>query len=209
VATVGRPVGFWELIERDADMARAYRLVGEPAPRQRPPGFASLLRVIVNQQVSQRASQAIWQRLEDGLGEVSPESVLGRPPRRLREFGLSRAKARYARSLAGMIVSRELDLDRVQRLDDDAARAELIRVPGIGRWTADIYLMFALGRPDVWPSGDLALAVAAARLLGRKRRPTPKELEAIGESWRPWRTAAAAMLWHFYRHQEIERETAD
>jgi len=195
------------LIERDAAMARAFRIAGRPVSRVRPPGFASLLRIIVNQQVSQHAGQAIWRRLEDGLGEVSPESILGSPALRLCGFGLSRAKARYARALAGMIVNGELDLDRLRRLDDDAARAELTRVPGIGRWTADIYLMFALGRPDVWPSGDLALAVAAGRLLGRKRRPTPKQLEAIGNAWRPWRTAAALMLWHFYRRREPGRQT--
>ncbi len=197
------------LIERDADMARAFRVAGKPVSRKRPPGFASLLRIIVNQQVSQHAGQAIWRRLEDGLGEVSPESVLGSPARRLCALGLSRAKARYARALAGMIVSRELNLDRLRQLDDVAARAELTRVPGIGRWTADIYLMFALNRPDVWPSGDLALAVAAGQLLGRKRRPTPKQLEAIGNAWRPWRTAAALMLWHFYRHRETGVGTGD
>ncbi|HEX9569274.1 MAG TPA: DNA-3-methyladenine glycosylase 2 family protein, partial [Rhodospirillales bacterium] len=187
----GRIEGLQALIERDADIARAFRLAGQPAPRKRPPGFASLLRIIVNQQVSQHAGQAIWRRLEDGLGVVSPKSVLGRPERRLHALGLSRAKARYARALAGMVVSRELDLNGLERLDDDAARAELTRVPGIGRWTADIYLMFALGRPDVGPAGDLALAVAAERRLGRKRRPSPKEMETIGHAWRPWRTAAA------------------
>ena len=201
--------GLQALIERDADIARAFRLAGQPAPRKRPPGFASLLRIIVNQQVSQHAGQAIWQRLEDGLGDVSPKSVLGQPERRLRTLGLSRAKARYARALAGMVVSREIDLNGLKRLDDDAARAELTRVPGIGRWTADIYLMFALGRPDVWPAGDLALAVAAERLLGRKRRPSPKEMETIGHAWRPWRTAAALMLWHFYRRPEGGRESGD
>ncbi|MBI1985895.1 MAG: DNA-3-methyladenine glycosylase 2 family protein [Rhodospirillales bacterium] len=205
----GRIEGLQVLIERDADIARAFQLAGQPAPRKRPPGFASLLRIIVNQQVSQHAGQAIWRRLEDGLGDVSPKSVLGRPERRLRALGLSRAKARYARALAGMVVSCELDLNGLKRLDDDAARAELTRVPGIGRWTADIYLMFALGRPDVWPAGDLALAVAAERLLGRKRRPSPKEMETIGHAWRPWRTAAALMLWHFYRCPEGGRESGD
>jgi len=203
----GRIEGLQALIERDADIARAFQLAGQPAPRKRTPGFASLLRIIVNQQVSQHAGQAIWRRLEDGLGEVSPKSILGRPERRLRALGLSRAKARYARALAGMVVGGELDLDGLTRMDDDAARAELTRVPGIGRWTADIYLMFALGRADVWPAGDLALAVAAERLLGRKRRPSPKEMEAIGLAWRPWRTAAAVMLWHFYRHPWAGRES--
>ena len=205
----GRIEGLQALIERDADIARAFQLAGQPAPRKRPPGFASLLRIIVNQQVSRHAGQACWRPLEDGLGDVSPKSVLGRPERRLRTLGLSRAKARYARALAGMVVSREIDLNGLKRLDDDAARAELTRVPGIGRWTADIYLMFALGRPDVWPAGDLALAVAAERLLGRQRPPRPKGKETIGHAWRPWRTAAALMLWHFYRRPEGGRESGD
>lgn len=203
----GRIEGLRALIERDADIARAFRIAGEPTSRRRPPGFASLVRIIVNQQLSQHAGQAIWRRLEDSLGTVSPKTVLGRPERRLCALGLSRAKARYVRSLAGMVVRRELELDRLEWLGDDAARAELTQAPGIGRWTADIYLMFALGRPDVWPAGDLALAVAAKRLLGRKRRPNPKEMEAIGLAWRPFRTAAAVMLWHFYRHPGAGRES--
>ncbi len=196
----GRIAGLKALVDRDADMARAFRLAGAPKPRRRPPGFGSLLRIIVNQQVSQQAGQAIWARLEEGLGAVSADAVLGRSERRLRAFGLSRAKARNARTLAGMVASREIDLGRLERLDDEAARAELTRAPGVGPWTADIYLMFALGRPDIWPAGDLALAAAAGRLLGRKRRPTPKQLLAIGNAWRPWRSAAAVMLWHYYRH---------
>ncbi|HEX9701369.1 MAG TPA: DNA-3-methyladenine glycosylase 2 family protein [Rhodospirillales bacterium] len=192
--------GITALIEMDAAMARAYRLAGRPPSRRRPAGFASLLRIIVNQQVSTHAGRAIWQRLETGLGQVTPESVLGVTPRRLKSLGLSRAKARYARALADRVATGELDLGGLRGLADDAVRDHLTTVPGIGRWTAEIYLMFALGRPDVWPAGDLALAVAAKRLLDLPARPTPKEMVEIGETWRPWRSAAAVMLWHYYHH---------
>ena len=192
--------GLKALVDKDAAMARAYRLAGRPTSRKRPPGFASLLRIIVNQQVSTHAGRAIWQKLEIGLGVVTPETVLAISPRKLKGLGLSRAKTRYARGLAERVASAELDLDGLGKLDDDGIREALTRVPGIGPWTAEIYMMFALGRPDVWPAGDLALAQATKQLLGLRSRPTPGEMAEIGDAWRPWRTAAAVMLWHYYAH---------
>ena len=192
--------GLKALVDKDAAMARAYRLAGRPASRKRPPGFASLLRIIVNQQVSTHAGRAIWQKLEIGLGVVTPETVLATSPRKLKGLGLSRAKTRYARELAERVASVDLDLDGLGELDDDGIRETLTRVPGIGPWTAEIYMMFALGRPDVWPAGDLALAQATKQLLGLRSRPTPGEMAEIGDAWRPWRTAAAIMLWHYYAH---------
>jgi DNA-3-methyladenine glycosylase II len=192
--------GLKALVDKDAAMARAFQLAGQPPSRRRPPGFASLLRIIVNQQVSTHAGRAIWRRLEVGLGEVTPERVLTASPRKLKSLGLSRAKTRYARALAGQVASTALDIDSLAGLDDDGIRAILTKVPGVGPWTAEIYMMFALGRPDVWPAGDLALAEAAKRLLDLKSRPTPGEMAEIGEIWRPWRTAAAVMLWHYYAH---------
>ncbi len=192
--------GLKALILKDPDMARAYKLAGAPASRRRTPGFSSLLRIIVNQQVSVHAGRAIWARLETGLGRVSVKTVLCASEADLRGFGLSAAKTRYARALADALSEGSLDLKGLERLSDDAVRAELTKILGLGRWSADIYLMFALGRPDIWPVGDLALAVAAERLLGLKTRPGPKEMEAIGEGWKPWRTEAAAMLWHFHKH---------
>ncbi len=192
--------GLKALILKDPDMARAYKLAGAPASRKRAPGFPSLLRIIVNQQVSVHAGRAIWARLEAGLGRVSVKTVLSASEADLRSFGLSAAKTRYARALADAVSEGSLDLKGLEGLSDDDVRAELTKVLGLGRWSADIYLMFALGRPDVWPVGDLALAAGAERLLGLKTRPGPKELEAIGEGWKPWRTDAAVMLWHFYKH---------
>jgi len=131
--------------------------------------------------------------------------VLGHAESALCAFGLSKAKARYARLLAEAVEDGTLDLGELDRLDDNAARAALMRVKGIGRWTADIYLMFALGRPDVWPVGDVALAAAAERLLELPARPDHARMEKLAEGWRPWRTAAAVMLWHFYRHPDPGR----
>ena len=188
------------LILKDADMVRAYKLARAPASRKRAPGLPSLLRIIVNQQVSVHAGRAIWARLEAGLGRVSVETVLCASEADLRGFGLSAAKTRYAKALADAVSEGSLDLKGLERLSDDDVRGELTKVPGLGKWSADIYLMFALGRPDIWPVGDLALAVAVERLLGLKARPGPREMEAIGEGWKPWRSAAAVMLWHFHKH---------
>jgi len=195
-AATGR--GLRALVRKDPHMARAYELAGAPASRKRPSGFPSLLRIIVNQQVSTHAGRAIWMRLEAEFRPLSAREVLAAPETRLRACGLSAAKVRYAKALSEAVSSRSLNLKRLESLSDDDVRAELTRIKGIGRWSADIYLMFALGRPDVWPVGDLALAAAVERLLKLKRRPGEKEMEAIGEAWKPWRTEAAAMLWHFY-----------
>ncbi len=192
--------GLEALATTDERMSRAIRAAGRPEMRNREPGFATLARTIVDQQVSVQAGAAIWSKLEDGIGGVTADAVLSAPENTLRQCGLSAAKVRYMRCLADAIGSGELDLESLERADDDEARARLTAITGIGRWTADIYLMFALGRLDVWPSGDLALAVAAQHLEGFEQRPTPKQLEEMGERWRPWRTVAALVLWHYYRH---------
>ena len=194
--------GLKALIDGDSDLARAYKVAGAPASRRRPAEFASLLRIIINQQVSVQAGQAIWRGLETGIKMLTPGAILEVSVEDLRGCGLSRAKAVYAKELAGAITDGSLDLDGLKRLDDDEVLDQLTRIKGIGRWTAEIYMMFTLGRPDIWPAGDLALAVAAERLLGLAERPGPKKLEDIAEGWRPWRTSAAVMLWHYYKHAE-------
>ena len=192
--------GLKALINKDSNLARAYKSAGAPASRRRPAEFASLLRIIINQQVSVQAGQAIWRGLESGISALTPAAILQASVEDLRGCGLSRAKAVYAKELAGAITGGSLDLDGLKRLDDDEVLDQLTRIKGIGRWTAEIYLMFALGRPDIWPAGDLALAVAVERLLGLAERPGPKTLESIAEGWRPWRTSAAVLLWHYYNH---------
>ena len=192
--------GLRALIDRDADLARAFKAAGAPASRQRPPGFASLLRIIINQQVSVAAGRAIWRSLEGRLTALTPEAVLAVPEGGLRGVGLSRAKAVYARELAAAVADGRLDLDGLEKQDDAEVLAQLTRIKGIGRWTAEIYLMFALDRPDIWPAGDLALAVAVERLLDLTERPGPKKLDSIAQGWRPWRSSAAVLLWHYYSH---------
>ena len=180
-------------------MARALEIGGMPPSRDREGGFRTLMRVIVDQQISVHAGRAIWERLETRLGEVSAERVMAVRRPTLRKCGLSAQKIVYARELAGAIRRGTLDLDGLHDLDDTAAIAQLTAIKGIGAWTAKIYLMFAMGRPDIMPSGDLALQVSAQKLIGLKTRPKPKELAAIAESWRPYRTSAAVLLWSFYR----------
>lgn len=179
-------------------MRRAFEAVGAPEVRRRAFGFHGLLRTIVGQQVSTAAGNAIWRKIEAALDPIAPAAVLAASDDALRALGFSRAKARYAKALAHAVQTGALDIESLATLGDDEARALLMQLPGIGRWTADIYLMFSLGRPDVWPAGDLALAIAAQRLLKLRKRPSPDRLDVIGAQWRPWRSAAAQLLWRYY-----------
>ena len=132
------------------------------------------------------------------VGGVTPAALLELSDTELREDGFSRQKTRYARALAAAIVTRELELEQLALLDDDGVRVALIALPGIGPWTAEVYLLSALRRPDTWPVGDIALQEATRRALGLDARPSALELEAIGERWRPHRATAARLLWHLY-----------
>jgi DNA-3-methyladenine glycosylase II len=184
-------------------MKRALETCGRPEPRGRAPGYATLLRTIVDQQVSVQSGAAIWRRLEEGIAEITPEGIIKAGDDTLRACGLSRPKARYARCLADAIVEGSLDLDSLNSLSDAEVMKALTAVIGIGRWTAEIYLMFALGREDVWPGGDVALAASAERLMELEKRPSIDELDQIAERWRPWRTTAAVMLWHYYKRAPL------
>lgn len=186
------------LAARDDDIKAALAAIGPPPPRNRSPGFESLLRTIVGQQISAAAAASLWNKLAVAINPLTPEIIARHEIDALRALGLSRQKAQYARGLAADILDGRVDLMRLHALEDEAAIEHLTQVKGIGRWSAEIYLLFALGRPDVWPSGDLALAIAAQRLKRLKRRPDPKRLVRIAESWRPYRGAAAHFLWHFY-----------
>ncbi len=185
-------------------MHDAMQSCGRPKSRKRDPGFTTLVQIIVGQQVSVRAGAAIWGRLKVLLSDVSPESVLEVSQDSLCSAGLSRAKARYVTGIAHAIVQGDLDLKRLNRCKEDTIRRQLIALKGIGLWTADIYLMFAIGRPDILPIGDIALRAATASLLGLKERPSPAELGKIGERWRPYRTVASVMLWHYYKKMPSE-----
>jgi DNA-3-methyladenine glycosylase II len=189
----------WVLAERDADIAAALAVIGPPPPRERPPGFSSLLRAIVAQQVSAASAAALWTRLCAAIDPLAPEAIALMEIEALRALGLSRQKALYARDLARDILEGRVDLDLVPALEDEAAIAHLMQIKGIGRWSAEIYLLFALGRQDIFPSGDLALAIAMQRLKRLRRRPVPQRLIKLAEPWRPYRGAAAQFLWHYYK----------
>ncbi|WHO39889.1 DNA-3-methyladenine glycosylase [Sphingobium sp. AP49] len=174
--------------------------VGYPAPRVREPGYETLLRTIVGQQVSVAAAASVWRKLEAELGEgCTPEALLARDFDSLRACGLSRQKQGYARSLAELVVAGALDLHALPR-DDETAIAQLVQIKGIGRWSAEIYLLFAEGRPDIWPAGDLAVQIAVGRILGLAERPSEKLTRTLAEAWRPHRSAAAIMAWHHYNN---------
>ena len=183
----------------DPALAAALAAVGLPPPRDREPGFASLARIIVGQQVSTASAVAMWVKLTAGIDPFTPDGVLARTPDELRLFGLSRQKAAYTLGLAREIAEGRLNLEGLQALDDEAAIQEITRVKGLGRWSAEIYLLFALQRTDIWPAGDLALQVGMQRLRGLRKRPDPKRMIKLAEPWRPYRGAAAHFLWHYYR----------
>jgi DNA-3-methyladenine glycosylase II len=180
-------------------MAAAVARVGYPAPRLRDRGYETLLRTIVGQQVSVAAAASIWRKLETGLGDLTdPVIVAAASDEALRAAGLSRQKASYARSLAEEVTSGRLDLMNLPT-DDEEAITQLVQVKGIGRWSAEIYLLFAEGRPDVWPAGDLAVQIEIGRIMGLAERPSEKATRAIAQAWRPHRGAAAIMAWHHYK----------
>ena len=173
--------------------------LGPPPLRRAPEGLPGLLRIVTEQMLSLKAADAIWRRLERELHPLDPPAILRRRDKSLMKLGLSGAKARTFKALARAVSDGRLPVDSLSQHHDEEATARLIAIPGIGPWTADIYLLFCLGHADAWPAGDLALQEAARLLLALKTRPTSKEMGPLAESWRPWRGAAACMLWSYYR----------
>ena len=184
----------------DRDLAEAYRRCGLPPLRSSPTGFPGLIRIMIGQQVSTASAAAIIARLEAACTPLSAESFLTLDDQALRAVGFSRQKIRFGRALAEAIAVGRLDIDGLPALDDERAVAALLEVPGIGPWTADIYMLFALRRPDVWPVGDLAVVKAVQAVKGLEARPSRQEMHRLGEAWRPHRSAAARLFWHYYRH---------
>ena len=182
--------------EGDPDVRRALGIVGYPEPRRRSEGFGTLLRVIVGQQVSIHAAAAIHERLEKALkGDVSTQRLLRMRETTLRRVGLSRPKVRYVRCLARAIQSGDLDIDNLGTLSDEEAMEQLQTVPGLGQWSAQIYIMFSLGRPDVWPDGDVGAIRGLQRIKQIDQRPTPKEAVALVQPMSPHRSAVALLAW--------------
>ena len=187
-----------DLTARDPRLARIVAEFGPPPLWAREPGFPTLVHIILEQQVSLASARAAFDRLLAIASPLTPERFLELDDATLKSAGFSRQKTRYGRELAAAVLSGKLDLNALDVLDDQAVHTELTQVVGIGRWTTDIYLLMALRRPDAWPTGDLALAIAARHALGLAATPGAAELAAIGETWRPWRAVAARVLWHFY-----------
>jgi DNA-3-methyladenine glycosylase II len=196
-ASLAEGLGF--LARIDEDFARAIAQHGPPPLRQIDEGFDSLLRAIVGQQVSVQAAASIWGKLVQACGTVTPQRILELDDAALRGAGLSGAKMRYARGLALDALDGRIDFPGLAGLDDATVVTTLTQAKGIGRWTAEMYMMFALGRPDVLPVGDLGIVVAAQHLKRLRQRPEPKRLMKLAEPWRPWRTVASLFLWHYRR----------
>jgi len=190
--------GIRELTIRDADLARVIEAYGAPPLWVREPGFPSLVYIILEQQVSLASARAAFQRLRAAASPLTPTRFLKLSDTQLKQIGFSRQKTLYTRLLAESLVKRHLDLNDLHDLSDDAARKFLIALKGIGTWTADIYLLSALRRPDIWPIGDLALAVAVQEVKRLRSRPSPERLESLSQLWRPYRAVAARLFWHAY-----------
>jgi DNA-3-methyladenine glycosylase II len=186
------------LAAREPAFAGVLEKFGAPEPRRSERGAQTLLRTIVGQQVSVAAARSMWSKLEAAFGSPPDlAKLLVATDEELRAAGMSRQKAGYIRSLAGLVISGELDLEALP--DDSEEAIELLtKIKGIGRWSAEIYLLFAEGRPDVFPAGDLAVMVELGRLLGLPGKPSEKQLRELAEAWRPYRGAAAVLAWHSY-----------
>jgi DNA-3-methyladenine glycosylase II len=194
--TLDRGVAY--LAEVDGDLARIVDQIGPPPMWAREPGFPTLVQIILEQQVSLASAQAAFSKLLESVSPLTPEAFLKLDPGELKRIGFSRQKAAYCRGLASAILNGDLDLDSIQTMDDSTARLEMMKMKGIGPWTADIYLLMALLRPDVWPAGDIALATAIQQVKGLPSRPDEEAVELFAEKWRPWRAVAARLLWHTY-----------
>jgi DNA-3-methyladenine glycosylase II len=186
------------MAKRDADLAGAIKLVGYPAPRNRPTGFATLMDIIVGQQVSVAAGASIRAKLAATVDPLTPENYLATDIADLRGAGLSGRKVEYGIGLAEALRNGALADKHLKSLGDEDAAKEITSIRGLGRWSAEIYLMFALGRTDVWPAEDLAISEALRRLKGLEERPQRALSEPLVEHWRPHRTIGALFLWHYF-----------
>jgi DNA-3-methyladenine glycosylase II len=189
------------LARRDKDLASILRQYGPPPLWARKPGFATLVQIILEQQVSLASAAALFARLNKSIVPFRPAQMLLLGEPHLKSLGLTRQKTAYCLHLSQLLNEKHLKLSQLSGCSDEDAKARLMEVKGIGSWSADIYLLMALGRADIWPASDLALAIAAKQLRGLKVRPGPAELDEIGERWRPFRSVAARMLWQHYLAQ--------
>lgn len=190
--------GIRELAARDEDLAAVVAKYGVPPLWVREPGFPTLVYIILEQQVSLASAKALFDKLQATVRPFTPGRFLKLTEPQMRTLGFSRQKTHYTRLLAQVIQNRQFHLDNLPLLQDDHAREKLVALKGIGNWTADIYLLSALRRPDIWPVGDLALAIAVQEVKRLRKRPSPEKLEKMSTPWRPWRAVAARLFWHHY-----------
>ncbi len=187
-----------ELIALDDDLAHVVERHGPPPFWIRAPGFATLVLIILEQQVSLASARAAYERLVEATAPLTPKSLLALDDKMMRAIGFSRQKASYVRDLATHLLEGRLDLDSLAIMPEEDVYRQLLQVKGIGPWSAQVYLLMALRRPDIWPVGDLALVIAMQELKRLPQRPTADEMVALAELWRPWRAVAARILWHHY-----------
>ena len=197
--------GMDDLAARDPELAALRARIGDPPPRMRPPGFATLLQIMTAQQISTHAAASIWRRLEEAAGKALDHHWVARQTvDALRACGVGYRKIEHAQGLAAAVLAGTLGLDRHQTASDEEVSAEIMALRGFGRWSADIYLLFSLGRADVFPADDLAVQVAYQRLRGLAARPSAKLLRPMVENWAPWRGVGALFLWHYYGSTTLE-----
>ncbi|HEB30904.1 MAG TPA: DNA-3-methyladenine glycosylase 2 family protein [Spirochaetes bacterium] len=179
---------------------------GPPPMWSREPGFPTMVHIILEQQVSLASARAAFTHLIETVTPLTPTGFLALDDVTLKEVGFSRQKAAYCRQLSGAILNGEINFKELHNMDDSTARSELMKLKGVGSWTADIYLLMALKRPDIWPNGDLALAVAVQDLKILSSRPAPEKLHEISLQWSPWRAVAARILWHYYLNRAAQHQ---
>lgn len=187
-----------QLARRDRHLSAILQAHGHPPLWRRPATFTTLVRIILEQQVSLKSADAMFRKLKRSIVPFTPQRFLALGPDHLRTLGVTRQKTAYLINLSTVIVDRSLDLRRLTRMSDADVKGALMQIKGLGSWSADVYLLMAMCRADIWPAGDLALAVAVQELNRLKQRPTFAELEEIAEKWRPYRAVAARMLWQYY-----------
>ena len=187
-----------DLVGRDAALRAIVERHGLPDFWAREPGLETLVLLILEQQVSLASARAAYERLVGRLGALTPAGILGSTDEELRRDGFSRQKARYVRALATALEDGSLDLAAVALLADDEVRRALVALPGIGPWTAEVYLMFCAGHPDVFPSADVALQASLAKAFGLQQRPSARAVTVVAEAWKPWRSVAARLFWAYY-----------
>jgi len=186
------------LAKVDDDLKNIVDKFGVPPLWDREEGFHTLVRIILEQQVSLKSAKAAYDKLAAKAMPLTPQKFLEFSDSQLKAFGFSRQKTKYGRNVANSILEGSLDLTALRKMDNDSVRSELMKIKGIGIWTADIYLLMVLKRPDVWPQNDLALAIAMQKLKNLNTRPNNEKMIQISKKWKPWRAVAARILWHFY-----------